>query len=391
MTSEICLHNATLLNGYSTMENCAVLIKNNKIADVFNESRFKQKKFTPDIKFIDLKGDYLAPGFIDTHIHGLEGFGTDDMTTEAILEMSARLPKYGVTAFIPTLYSAPKNKLFKSMISILAAMGKEKGAKILGMHLEGPFISPERLGVQTLESISEVDLEYMREIIALGQGNIVNMTVAPELKNMRELALLCIDQGIILQAGHTNATYQQMVEGMQARIMHVTHLFNAMSRIHHRDPGVVGAVFIHPELSCEIIADGFHINPEIIKFLIRCKPVDKLVLVTDALKPTKQKSSKLYANGEEVYLDKCFMRKEDNVIAGSALTMIDGVKNLVSWGLNVEKAVQLASHNPANIMKQDNLGTIAPGYTADMVVFDKKFKVKQTIINGYIFEKGICK
>ena len=148
--------------------------------------------------------------------------------------------------------------------------------------------------------------------------------------------------------------------------MHVTHLFNAMSRIHHRDPGVVGAVFIHPELSCEIIADGFHINPEIIKFLIRCKPVDKLVLVTDALKPTKQKSSKLYANGEEVYLDKCFMRKEDNVIAGSALTMIDGVKNLVSWGLNVEKAVQLASHNPANIMKQDNLGTIAPGYTADM-------------------------
>ena len=391
MTSEICLHNTTLLNGYSTMENCAVLIKNNKIADVFNESRFKQKKFTPDIKFIDLKGDYLAPGFIDTHIHGLEGFGTDDMTTEAILEMSARLPKYGVTAFIPTLYSAPKNKLFKSMISILAAMGKEKGAKILGMHLEGPFISPERLGVQTLESISEVDLEYMREIIALGQGNIVNMTVAPELKNMRELALLCIDQGIILQAGHTNATYQQMVEGMQARIMHVTHLFNAMSRIHHRDPGVVGAVFIHPELSCEIIADGFHINPEIIKFLIRCKPVDKLVLVTDALKPTKQKASHLYANGEEVYLDKCFMRKEDNVIAGSALTMIDGVKNLVSWGLNVEKAVQLASHNPANIMKQDNLGTIAPGYTADMVVFDKKFKVKQTIINGYIFEKGICK
>ena len=391
MTSEICLHNATLLNGYSTMENCAVLIKNNKIADVFNESRFKQKNFNPDIKFIDLKGDYIAPGFIDTHIHGLEGFGTDDMTTEAILEMSARLPKYGVTSFIPTLYSAPKGKLFKSMISILAAMGKEKGAKILGMHLEGPFISPERLGVQTLESISEVDLEYMREIIALGQGNIVNMTVAPELKNMRELALLCIDQGIILQAGHTNATYQQMVEGMQARIMHVTHLFNAMSRIHHRDPGVVGAVFIHPELSCEIIADGFHINPEIIKFLIRCKPVDKLVLVTDALKPTKQKSSKLYANGEEVYLDKCFMRKEDNVIAGSALTMIDGIKNLVSWGLNVEKAVQLASHNPANIMKQDNLGTIAPGYTADMVVFDKKFKVKQTIINVNIFEKVICK
>ena len=276
------------------------------------------------------------------------------------------------------------------MLSIMKAMGHEKGAKILGMHLEGPFISPERLGVQTPDSISPVDLDFMREIISLAQGSIINMTVAPELKGMRELALLCLEYGIILQAGHTNATYQQMVEGMQARIMHVTHLFNAMSRMHHRDPGVVGAVFIHPELSCEIIADGFHINPEIIKFLLRCKPIDKVVLVTDSLKPTKQKAEHLYANGEEVYLDKCFLRKSDNVIAGSALTMIDGVKNLVSFGLSPEQAVQTATYNPASIMKQENLGLIAPGYAADMVVFDKQFNVLKTIINGNIFEKGIC-
>lgn len=390
MTSSVCLHNATLYNGYSAMNNCAVLIKNGKIIDVFNESRFKQKNFDNNVRFIDLEGACLAPGFIDTHIHGIEGAGTDDMSAESILKMSEVLPKYGVTSFIPTLYSAPKDKLFKGMLSIMKAMGHEKGAKILGMHLEGPFISPERLGVQSPSSISPVDLDYMREIISLAQGSIVNMTVAPELKGMRELALLCLEYGIILQAGHTNATYQQMVEGMQARIMHVTHLFNAMSRIHHRDPGVVGAVFIHPELSCEIIADGFHINPEIIKFLLRCKPIDKVVLVTDALKPTKQKAKHLYANGEEVYLDKCFIRKSDNVIAGSALTMIDGVKNLVSFGLSPEQAVQTASHNPATIMKQENIGLIAPGYDADMVVFDKDFNVLKTIIKGNIFEKGIC-
>lgn len=390
MTSSVCLHNATLYNGYSAMNNCAVLIKNGKIIDVFNESRFKQKNFDNNVRFIDLEGACLAPGFIDTHIHGIEGAGTDDMSAESILKMSEVLPKYGVTSFIPTLYSAPKDKLFKGMLSIMKAMGHEKGAKILGMHLEGPFISPERLGVQSPSSISPVDLDYMREIISLAQGSIVNMTVAPELKGMRELALLCLEYGIILQAGHTNATYQQMVEGMQARIMHVTHLFNAMSRIHHRDPGVVGAVFIHPELSCEIIADGFHINPEIIKFLLRCKPIDKVVLVTDALKPTKQKAEHLYANGEEVYLDKCFIRKSDNVIAGSALTMIDGVKNLVSFGLSPEQAVQTASHNPATIMKQENIGLIAPGYDADMVVFDKDFNVLKTIIKGNIFEKGIC-
>lgn len=143
---------------------------------------------------------------------------------------------------------------------------------------------------------------------------------------MRELALYCISKGIVLQAGHTNATYEQMVEGMQVRILHTTHLFNAMSRMHHRDPGAVGAVFIHPEMSCELIADGIHINPEFIKFLLRCKPLDKLVLVTDSLKTTKQPSGPLIANGDEVYLDKCFYRKSDNVIAGSALTMIEGVK-----------------------------------------------------------------
>ena len=389
--TETCFHNATLLNGYSAMPNCSVLIKQHKIIDVFNETRFKQKKFKPDTKLIDLKGAYIAPGFIDTHIHGIGGFGTDDMSAESILKMSEILPQYGVTAFIPTLYSAPKDKLFKAMISIQKAMGHEKGAKILGMHLEGPFISPERLGVQTPDSISPVDLEFMKEIIALGQGNIINMTLAPELKGMRELALMCIDQGIILQAGHTNATYQQMVEAMQARIMHVTHLFNAMSRMHHRDPGVVGAVFIHPELSCEIIADGVHINPDIVKFLFRCKPIDKVVLVTDSLKPTKQKAKHLYANNEEVYLDKCFLRKSDNVIAGSALTMIEGVKNLISFGLSPEQAVQTASYNPATIMKQEHLGLVAPGYDADLVVFDKNFKVLKTIIKGNIFDKGICK
>ncbi len=391
MMTETCFHNATLLNGYSAMPNCSVLIKQHKIIDVFNETRFKQKKFKPDTKLIDLKGAYIAPGFIDTHIHGIGGFGTDDMSAESILKMSEILPQYGVTAFIPTLYSAPKDKLFKAMISIQKAMGHEKGAKILGMHLEGPFISPERLGVQTPDSISPVDLEFMKEIIALGQGNIINMTLAPELKGMRELALMCIDQGIILQAGHTNATYQQMVEAMQARIMHVTHLFNAMSRMHHRDPGVVGAVFIHPELSCEIIADGVHINPDIVKFLFRCKPIDKVVLVTDSLKPTKQKAKHLYANNEEVYLDKCFLRKSDNVIAGSALTMIEGVKNLISFGLSPEQAVQTASYNPATIMKQEHLGLVAPGYDADLVVFDKNFKVLKTIIKGNIFDKGICK
>ena len=388
MVREICIHNATVLNGFTTMKNCAVLIKQHKIIDVFNETRFLKKTFKPDTVFIDVKGAYVSPGFIDTHIHGFGGYGTDDYSTESILKMSELLTPYGVTSFIPTLYSAQEDKLIAGIKAITEAMGKEKGAKILGIHLEGPFISPDRLGVQTPQSLSPVDIDLMERLWEASEGKIVNMTVAPELKNMRELALYCVSKGIVLQAGHTNATYSQMVEGMQVRIYHVTHLFNAMSRMHHRDPGAVGAVFIHPELSCEVIADGIHINPDIIKFLVTCKSLDKIVLVTDALKPTKQTKKPLIANGEEVYLDKCFYRKSDNAIAGSALTMIDSVKNIVSYGFTVEQAIHMASTNPARIMRTSHLGLIAPGYDADIVIFNKNLNILHTIIKGNIYQKG---
>lgn len=388
MVAAICIHNATVFNGYSRMKNCAVLIKQNKIIDVFNEERFAKKVFKADTYFIDAKGANVMPGFVDTHIHGFGGYGTEDCSDKSILKMSEGLMQYGVTSFIPTLYSGSKTQMLRGIKAIVKAMGREKGARILGIHLEGPFISPQRLGVQSPESVSPVDLDLMDAFWEASEGHIINMTVAPELKNMRELALYCLSKGIVLQAGHTNATYKQMIEAMQARIMHVTHLFNAMSRMHHRDPGTVGAVFIHPELSCEIIADGIHINPEIIKFLLTCKSLDKVVLVTDALKPTKQKTKPLIANGEEVYLDQCFYRKSDDAIAGSALTMLDSVRNIVSYGLTLEQAVHMASTNPARIMKQDHLGVLAPGYDADIVILSEKLNVMYTIIQGKIYQKG---
>lgn len=386
MNSAICLHNATILTGFSIMKNCAVYIKNNKIADVFSEARFLRKQFSPKVQIIDVNGAFVAPGFIDTHIHGIGGYGTDDCDKKSILKMSEILPRYGVTSFIPTIYAGKPDDMIKSIKAIVSAMGKEKGAHILGIHLEGPFISPDRLGVQSAEAVSPVDLPLMEKFYKAAKGKIINMTVAPELKNMRELALYCISKNIILQAGHTNATYANMVEGMQVRIMHATHLFNAMSRIHHRDPGAVGAVFIHPEMSCELIADGVHVDPNLIKLLVQLKPIDRLVLITDSLKPTKQDTPILMANNEEVYLDKCFYRKSDNVIAGSALTMIDGYKNLISFGINHDQAIHMASTNPAAIMKQQNKGRISPGFDADIVVFDEDFHIIDTIIDGKIYK-----
>lgn len=383
--SKICLHNGTILSGVFTLEKCAVLIEDGIIKDVFSEERLPQKKVDADTEIIDVDGAYISPGFIDTHIHGFMGYGTDNPSAEAMLQMSESLAQFGVSAFNPTFYPSSEETMIHGIKEVLKAMGHEKGARIMGIHLEGPFISPEKLGVQRPETVKKVDLALMDRLWKASEGHIVNMTVAPELKGMRDLALDCLKKGIVLQAGHTNAEYKHMTEGMQAGILHSTHLFNAMSQIHHRNPGAVGSVLIHPEMSCEIIADGVHVHPDLIKLLVRDKPLDKIVLVTDALTPTEQTEGPLLANGEEVvFKGGCFHRKSDDVIAGSALTMMQGVKNLVSYGLEPEQAVKCASFNPAQIMHYHNKGMIIPGKDADVIVFDKQFKLLVSIIGGEI-------
>jgi N-acetylglucosamine-6-phosphate deacetylase len=385
MGTSLCLHNGTILTGYGQMTGCAVLVEDGKIADIFSEKRFSQKKFDPATRIIDVQGAYIAPGFVDNHIHGFQGYGTDDRTTESILEMSKHLAQYGVTSFCPTIYPQDDEDFITTIKACVGAMGHETGTKILGLHLEGPFISPEKLGVQRPDTVRAVSLELMQKFWDASEGKITTMTVAPELKGMRELALFCVQKGITLQAGHTNATYENMVEGFQAGILHSTHCYNAMSSLHHRNPGAVGAVLAYPEVGAEIIADGHHVHPELVRLLLRDKDLNKIVLVTDALKPTEQQGGPLFANGEEVvYQDEIFRRKSDGVIAGSSLTMIKGVRNLVSWGVSVENAVKMASANPAAILNIPKLGSLIPGWAGDVVVFDKQFNVLITVIGGDI-------
>jgi len=381
--STVCIHNGTVLAGYARMENCAVLVEDGLIADVFSERRFEQKRLPSDAVILDAQGAWIAPGLIDSHIHGFAGAGTEDLSVDAILAMSKELGRWGVTAFCPTIYPMAEGDMLKAIGACVGAMGREEGARVMGVHLEGPFISQARLGVQRPEFVRPVDLELMERLVSAGKGHITNMTVAPELKGMRELALYCIKQGIVLQAGHTDATYENMREGMQAGILHSTHFFNAMSRLHHRDPGAVGAIMIHSELSCEIIADGHHVHPDLIRLLLRDKPVSKVVLVTDSLKPTEQCCGPCIANREEVELqDGVFMRKTDDVIAGSALTMIRGLENIVSWGTPIENAIEMGASNPARILGLGKRGLLVPGYAADIVVFDREWKVNACLVGG---------
>lgn len=381
-----CLHNGIVINGISrTEERAAVLVEDNKVKDVFTEQRFLQKNFGPDVNIIDVQGNYIVPGLIDTHIHGFKGHGTDVCTTEGILQMSKDLARYGVTAFNPTMYPAPLEDMKKNLKAIVAAMGHEEGAHIMGVHLEGPFISPKKLGVQRPETVLLPNIDVMNQLWEASEGHIVNMTVAPELKGMRDLALDCIEKGIVLQTGHTNAEFENMIEGIQVGILHATHFFNAMSQLHHRNPGAVGTILTHSEISVEIIADGVHVHPELFRLLQREKSSEKIVLVTDALTPTEQKTGTLMANGEEVvFEDGCFHRKSDGVIAGSGLTLKKAVKNVMEFGYNRTDAIRFATSNPARIMHYSHKGYLGPSYDSDIIVMDKQCSIKLVMINGRI-------
>ena len=374
-----------------------MLTEGGLVSDVFSQKRFEQRHFASDVRIIDVDGAYIAPGFIDTHIHGIGGYGTEDAGNEAgsnkgaesTLAMSRLLAEWGVTAFNPTLYPSEPEHMLQAVREISSAIGREEGARIMGLHLEGPFLSQARLGVQKSDTVRPADIQFMEQLWDAAAGRIINMTVAPEIKGMRELALFCIKKGIILQAGHTDAEYENMVEGMQAGILHSTHFFNAMSKLENRNPNAVGAILIHPEMSCEIIADGFHVHPDLFKLLLRDKPIDKIVLVTDGLKPTEQKEGPFFANQEEVcFQNGVFHRKSDGVIAGSGLTMIRGIKNLVASGFSLEDAVKTASFNPAQVMRYNKQGAIIPGRLADITVFNHDFEIRLVMIGGKIFKEN---
>ena len=386
MNKPLLITNANLITGYSVIPNSGIYVNaEGIIEDVFKMSRLSSKSFPSGTETFDACGLNVTPGLIDTHIHGCGGYGTEDMTASSILGMSETLVRHGVTAFLPTIYPDGEECIFRSEEAILNAMGKEKGAKIVGINVEGPFISPKRPGALPLSSISPVDIDYFDRIIEHGKGHVVCMTVAPELKHMHALALRAVTEGVVLLAGHTDASYESMIEGMQCGILHSTHFFNAMSRLHHRNPGAVGAILINPHMSCEVIADGVHVHPELVKLLVRLKPAENIVLITDSLKPTGQKDGPLTANGVEVLLSSegAFVSKADSTLLnGSALTLNRALYNMGKWGVGPDISVQMATANPARIYGFNHIGSLIPGKKGDICVFDSSFTPKAVFVNG---------
>ncbi len=361
----------------------ALFVKDGKIEAIYSTSH--RPLGTTDIPIIDGLQAYAIPGLIDLHIHGFAGYGPELGTPEALLAMSAALARQGVSAFCPTLYCAQPQAMKKLLQAIAPAFGKETGARILGFHLEGPFISPAKPGVMKPQDIAPADVNVLAELYQAAQGHISSMTLAPELPNIKPVIEFCQQHHIVLQGGHTNATYEEFLEGTKLGITHATHLFNAMSPFLQRAPGASGAVLMTPEISCEIIADGVHVHPALVHFLGHVKPENKVVLVTDALLPTGKEKGPFYANGEEVIFDGgVWKRKADGVIAGSALTMARGLKNLVDFGYSLSQAVRCASTNPAQVIGLTNAGNLEIGSPADITLLNNHFEPVKTFIGGKI-------
>lgn len=379
MTST-CIENITLVTPAAVKENHGILVEEGKITSVFP---MQEKPTVPQANTVDGQGAYAMPGLMDLHIHGFAGHGPELGTPEELLAMSDALAASGVTAFCPTLYCGKIAQMKELLTRLASAVGKETGARILGFHLEGPFISPQKPGVMKPQDIAPADVQALAELYEAAQGKIAAVTLAPELNNIGPVVDFCLQHHILPQAGHTNATYEEFISGVRRGITHATHAFNAMSPFTQRAPGSAGAVLMCPEVSCEIIADGVHVHPKIVSFLQRVKQKDQVVLVTDALLPTKQADGPFVANGEEVVFEgNVWKRTTDRVIAGSALTMAQGIQNLVSFGFSLPQAVACATHNPAKRLGLTNCGDIRPGLHADITLLHKDFTVLATFIAG---------
>lgn len=380
----LLIENIDLITLEGVHANSCILMNGETIEDVFAAD---QKTPLPGVKTVDGGGAWALAGLTDLHIHGFAGHGPELGQPEELLAMSDALAQHGVTAFCPTLYCARPEHMQTLLEKLAGVIGQEKGARILGFHLEGPFISPAKPGVMKPQDIAPADVHVLEQLYQAARGHIAAMTLAPELENIAPVITFCLKHRILPQAGHTNATYEQFRRGVESGVTHATHAFNAMSPLTQRAPGAAGAVLMSPDVSCEVIADGVHVHPQIISFLRTVKPAGKLVLVTDALLPTGQTQGPFTANGEQVIFEGgVWRRATDHVIAGSALTLAGGIKNLVQFGYPLAQAVRCATYNPARLLGLRKYGKIAPGFMADITLLHKDFTPKTVFIGGK--EKG---
>jgi N-acetylglucosamine-6-phosphate deacetylase len=321
----------------------------------------------------------LCPGFIDLQING--AFGADiGPDPDAIKTLATRLPTTGVTAFLPTLISSAPER-YEGFFDALAGGAVENGARVLGAHLEGPFLAPERKGAHDPATLRPIDPGFMRELLRSGKVRV--MTLAPELPNALEAIELLLEEGVVASAGHTEATYEEVRRAVDAGLGLGTHLYNAMRPLAHREPGTVGALLTDDRVRTGIIADGVHVHAAALRLAHRAKGSEGLILVTDAMQAAGMTPGDYELGGRRVRLEDGAVRLADGTLAGSALTMDEAVRNAVGFlGVSVAQAARMASEVPAAALNLDGKGKVAVGGDADFALLDAQGAVLETIVAG---------
>jgi N-acetylglucosamine-6-phosphate deacetylase len=389
----LTITNVTIYKEDRIYERGYIKIKNGKIIEV---GPVTETAVQPSDEVLSLTPEYsLIPGFIDLHIHGVKGADTMDATQSALDTMARSLPMEGTTSFLATTITQSRDCIEAALenASHYASTSKmETAAEMLGIHLEGPFISPERAGAQPLSFIKEPDIALFDSWQQLSGGLIKLVTMAPERTNGLALLRHLTELGVIASIGHSDATYSEVQQAIAEGLSHVTHLYNGMRGFHHREPGVAGAALAHRELKVEIIVDGIHIHPAIVKSTYRTKKANEMILITDAMRAKGLEDGTYDLGGQQVQVADGKALLTDGTLAGSILTMNDAIKNMIQYtGCSLQDIIMMASENPAKqIGVWNRKGSISIGKDADLTVLDKEYNVVLTLCKGKIaFQGGI--
>ncbi|MFA5093808.1 MAG: N-acetylglucosamine-6-phosphate deacetylase [Candidatus Omnitrophota bacterium] len=337
----------------------------------------------PHEKAINAKGNYICPGFIDIHAHGMLGKEGCRINEEGLSEMCSQMARSGVTSFLATTVSLPPADLLKVARAAAGFVRMNRDSNLIGLHFEGPFVNRDYSGAQNKKNIFSYRSGILDKVFSEGKGLIKAVTFAPESKNAMGLLKFLSKRGVVASIGHSNADYGLVKKAVECGAKHVTHLFNAMPAFHHRKPGIIGAALTLDGLSVDIIADGLHLDPVTVKLAVRAKGTDKVILISDTIDCGK-KDFKL--GGLDVRVGRDGARLRNGSLAGSVIGLNDAVRNVMKFaGISLPEAVKMVTANPARLLSIDGRkGSLEAGKDADIVVFDRNIDVKFVSVKGRI-------
>jgi N-acetylglucosamine-6-phosphate deacetylase len=379
MQNKLCIKNGKLISPNKIEEGRSLFIEDGRIVDIAKDSKGASKGFN----VVDAKGLYVSPGFIDVHVHGLFANRIDHITENELRQMCVRMARAGVTAFLATTVTLPDKTLLNTASAIKYFIADNPATNLLGLHLEGPYLNPLSCGAQNRKYIRAFKPNELKKIISNANGLIRMMTFAPERERGMALLSFLIKHRVVPSIGHSQASYEEVEAAVKKGLKHVTHLFNTMPAFSHREPGLIGAALMLDKLSVDIIADGIHLHPATVKLVVKAKGIDKVILISDSIYTGRNS----ILGGLKVYINKGEARLRDGRLAGSTLSLNQAVRNAMEFaGINLQEAVRMVTINPARLLGiQAKKGSLAAGKDADVVIFDKRLKIKSTIIKGKIW------